>query len=376
MRLLLSRASWLALLFSAAVVEYLRGDPGEDADTRRIAALVLQLNDDDFARRESAARSLETLGEKTLPALRHTMIHTEELDLRRRARELVHAILMACGKSKSLGLTMAVIDEGEFMMGSPNAETSRRPDELQHRVRITRPFLLGVYEVTQDEYRKVMKTSPSWFASTGGGKAKIADLDTTRFPVDSVTWFDAIDFCNRLSKLDDYPPYYTLTDEKREGDVLKSATVAIAGGPGYRLPTEAEWEFACRAGSSKAFHFGDRSYGQDGNFKAYTSGGGYGSAPTLVHLGRTSKVGSYKPNPLGLYDMHGNAGEWCWDWYDKDYYATSPAADPQGPERGNHRVLRGGSWLVSDGSSRSASRFWLPPDERKEIAGFRVSRAP
>jgi formylglycine-generating enzyme required for sulfatase activity len=375
MRRRLSQGAWIALLFSAAVAGLLRGDPGKDAETERVDLLIQQLGADTFAKREAAGRSLEALGAKALPALRHAAAASADLEIRQRAEELVRTIMTGSRKSKSIGLEMVVIDAGEFQMGSPPSDKSRRADEFQHPVRITRPFLLGAYEVTQDEYQQVMKTNPSWFASTGGGKDKVAGQNTSRFPVESVTWYDAVEFCNRLSKQDRYETYYQLADVKREKESIKGATVTMTGGNGYRLPTEAEWEYACRARTSTPFHFDGANTGREANFKVATSTG-YGGPTKVVELGRTAKVGSYAPNHWGLYDMHGNAGEWCWDWYDKDYYTRSPPDDPKGPNSGHHRVVRGGSWLLTYASCRSASRFWHTPDETNYYAGFRVARTP
>jgi formylglycine-generating enzyme required for sulfatase activity len=159
-------------------------------------------------------------------------------------------------RSRSIGLEMVLIEAGEFQMGSPANETDRQNDETQHRVRITRPFYLGKYEVTQSEYQRVMGVNPSTFAPSGFLKDHVAGRDTSRFPVENVSWYDAVEFCNKLSQQDGFPPYYTLSGVQRESNSIKSATVAIAGGNGYRLPTEAEWEYACRAGTTTPFHFG------------------------------------------------------------------------------------------------------------------------
>jgi sulfatase modifying factor 1 len=374
MRLHFSNRAWIALLFLAALVEPAYGDPGNET-AHRMAVLIKQLGDDAFVRREMASNELEGFGEAALPYVRAAANDSKDPEIRSRARWLVRAIVLGARKSKSTGLAMSLIDAGDFSMGSLKTEPNRREDESQHLVRINKPFLLGIYEVTQDEYRQVMKVSPSWFASTGEGRAKVVDKDTSRFPVENVTWYEAIDFCNRLSKQDGYEPYYKMDDVKRDGDAIQSAKVSIAGGNGYRLPTEAEWEYACRAGTRMAFHFGTQNTGKEANLKAGPATG-YGAAQTWPPLERTNKVGSYPPNLFGLYDMHGNAGEWCWDWYDKDYYSASPLSDPRGPNKGVHRVVRGGSWLVNEGSCRSATRFWHSPEEKKYYIGFRVGRTP
>jgi formylglycine-generating enzyme required for sulfatase activity len=271
---------------------------------------------------------------------------------------------------------MVPLTPRQYTMGSPENEGTRHPDETQHPVRLTRHYLIGVKEVTQEQYRKVMNSSPSWFAKSGGGKARVEGLDTSEFPVETVSWFDAIAFCNELSKLDGYEPYYKLTDVKRDGESISSATVAIAGGNGYRLPTEAEWEYACRAGWYRSYNFGTYNTGTQANLKPSTHAGGYGGPPTWRAPGRTTKTGSYPASGWNLYDMHGNVGEWCWDWYDKDYYARSTREDPQGPDKGTVRVVRGGSWMVSEESCRSASRLSVAPGERKDYIGFRIARTP
>lgn len=355
----------------------LRGDAIPEAMVEEIPTLIRQLGEDRFARREAASRALVAIGEPALPALRVTLVESDDAEVRRRARLLLTEIMLDVCQSPSTGMPLALIEPGEFAMGSDADESGRRDDELRHHVWITQPFLLGVHEVTQEEYEQLMGVNPSWFTHKGGGSDKLdAEIDTSRFPVEQVSWFDAIAFCNELSQQDGYEPYYDIAHIQREGDSIDRAQVKIIGGTGYRLPTEAEWEYACRAWTTTWFHFGNNCTGAEANAKAYTSGGGYGARPKLVHLGRTTHVGSYPPNTFGLFDMHGNAGEWCWDWYDKGYYAESPLYNPTGPDDGIHRVIRGGSWLVGDGSCRSASRFWHTPAERKDYTGFRVARTP
>jgi sulfatase modifying factor 1 len=337
----------------------------------RIAGLIDNLGNDSYVVRETAGRELNAIGEPALPPLRLAAKNSDELEIRARAKGLIGQIMETACQSRSTGLKLAMLNAGEFTMGSTLKEPDRRNDEQQHRVKIAQPFLIGVCEVTQDEYRKVMNRQPSWFSPTGEGKEKLKGQPTSRFPVDSVTWYDAIEFCNRLSEQDGMPAYYQLTEIQREGDAIVKARVEVGGGIGYRLPTEAEWEYACRAGTSTPYHFGSGRGG--GNFQHMASTS-YGSSSRK--LGRTTTVGSYKPNAWGLYDMHGNVAEWCWDWYEKGYYSKSPESDPRGPEHGDHRVLRGGSWLVKQSSCRSATRFWHAPNEVKYYVGFRVARNP
>jgi len=365
----------LLLLFAAMVEGLLRSEPEKDERDAKIARLIDRLGDDDFDTREKTNRALQDVGEPALPALRLASRKNPDAEIRRRAELAIAGILLDARKSKSLGLEMVVLDPAEYPMGSPKNESYRRPDELQHRVRLTKPFLIGTFEVTQEQYEKVMGRNPSWFSKDGNGKAAVAKIDTARLPVEQVTWYDAVEFCNKLSARDGYPAYYKLADVRRDGDVTTYATVTIAGGSGYRLPTEAEWEYACRAGSTTRFHFGYSSEGREANLKPGPAVG-YGAAPTWPTADRPVPVGSYKPNDWGLHEMHGNVAEWCQDWYHADYYANSPADDPPGPNSGEHRALRGGSWLISEINCRSASRAFLRQDEKAYYAGFRVARTP
>jgi len=212
-----------------------------------------------------------------------------------------------------IGMKLVLIPAGEFMMGcteSPQGmwRTFGPPaaDEYpQHKVRITKPFYLGVYEVTQAEYEKVMGRDPSYFKGASN-------------PVERVDWHDAKKFCKKLSA--------------KEGKT-------------YRLPTEAEWEYACRAGSTTLYSFGDTSAGLD-----YYAWGTWNSDR------QSHQVGQKEPNTWGLYDMHGNVWEWCADRYDSQYYANSPKDDPTGPPSGTLRVVRGGGWDCTGHRCLSSTR--------------------
>ena len=239
-------------------------------------------------------------------------------------------------------MMFVLVPPGKFLMGSPEGEKERSENEVQHEVTLTQPFYLGAYEVTQEQYEQVMKKNPSRFTKDNGGGPT--------HPVENVSWLDAKEFCEKLSEL---------PEEKRAGRT-------------YRLPTEAEWEYSCRGGarSSTPFHFGDSLSSTQANFDGNYP---YGDADKGPYLKKTTPVGSYdKPNGFGLHDMHGNVWEWCADWYETDYYTKSPKKDPQGPENGTRRVLRGGSWPDLGWYCRSANRFGSDPGFRDVSVGFRV----
>jgi len=222
--------------------------------------------------------------------------------------------------TNSIGMEFELIQPGEFQMGAPDGDKDEQP---VHTVRISKPFYLGKYEVTQAQWQAVMGNNPSAF--TG---------DPTR-PVENVSWEDVQEFIRRLN-----------TKE---------------GGTTYRLPTEAEWEYAARAGTTTAYSFGnDKSQLSQYAWYADTSGS------------QTHPVGKLKPNAWGLYDMHGNVWEWVQDWYGP--YPAGAAVDPAGPSSGSHRVLRGGGWDNDAGTCRSASRYRWPPGSRYGHLGFRLLR--
>ena len=235
--------------------------------------------------------------------------------------------------TNSIGMKLKLIPEGVFMMGSLEPDCGRA-FTFRHRERIAVPFYLGCYEVTQAEYERVMNTNPSWFSPKGERKGDVAGLDTSRFPVENITWLEAAEFCRRLSKL----------PEEKAAERI------------YRLPTEAEWEYACRAGTTTPFYFGTQLTRQQANFHNCHR------RPTIV--------GSYAPNAFGLYDMHGNVIERCNDW---DTLGMSPAGgDAQGTHQATYRfkVGRGGGWKCAAKDCRSAIRLFAKPHVRS--GGFRV----
>ncbi len=370
----LVRSTILLSLVLGSGLPVLAVEPAGDEDPQHISSVARKLADNHFLVRQAAAKQLVHFGERALPEIRQIAANSTNRELQFRARHVIRRILHACSQSQSTGLKTVIIEAGTFQMGSPVEEAGRKAEEILHDVQISQTFLLGTCEVTNDQFEEVMEFVPSHFTRQGDGAEKVRRLDTSDFPVEQVSWLDAISFCNRLSARDGYRPYYRMTDVKLDGNSITHATVAIDGGNGYRLPTEAEWEYACRASSRQRFHFGVKTDNRRANLQSRALAL-YGSAVNNS-LKRTAETGSYKPNAWGLQDMHGNVAEWCWDWYGEDYYTQSPRQDPRGPDRGRHRVVRGGSWMLNESGCRSASRFYLTADQRTSFAGFRVARTP
>ena len=235
----------------------------------------------------------------------------------------------------SIGMTLKRFPAGTFQMGSPDG-AGNEDERPQYEVRITRPFYLGVTEVSQAQYEAVMGNNPSYFSATGHSKDKIAGQSTVQHPVETVYWLDAVKFCNKLSELEGRKPFYEIAGETVRVPDWKAS--------GYRLPTEAEWEYACGGDPADL----EEHAWFDKNSRDVTH-----------------PVGKKLTNRFGLHDMLGNVAEWCWDAYDKDYYKQSPPDDPTGPDIAGaaSRVFRGGSWL----DERAATAG------RRSVAGTRPS---
>jgi formylglycine-generating enzyme required for sulfatase activity len=252
------------------------------------------------------------------------------------------------------------IPAGTFTMGSPTNEAQRSSDEMQHTVTLTKGFYMGKYPVIQGQYLAVMGSNPSSFkAFDSNGNPISPDLNR---PVETVSWTDASNYCALLTQSDRVAGRIPSTWE-------------------YRLPTEAEREYACRAGTTTAFHFGSAIHAGMANFDdhyeyAAAVGDIYFASPSVPWLARTTTVGSYAPNAFGLYDMHGNVWERCSDRYDGAYYPVSPPENPAGPSIGGYHVARGGSWNIDPVGCRSAARNGFVPSYRNEDVGFRICLDP
>jgi formylglycine-generating enzyme required for sulfatase activity len=265
------------------------------------------------------------------------------------------------------------IPKGTFLMGSPPDEKDGLENEQQHEVELTHDFYLGKYHVTREQFSAFVADSAYQTDAENGKGGNVLDVEakngkwvirrdanwinpvnfqqSDKHPVVMVSWNDATEFCAWATK---------------------------KTGRAVRLPSEAEWEYACRAGSRTRFFFGDEAK----NFPRFAN---FADASLSKVTGVdwrvkesdgyafTSPVGNFKPNARGLYDMHGNVWQWCQDWYGKEYYGNSPKRDPQGPERGLYRVFRGGSWAASPWQGRAAYRWWRLPSNCGAGNGFRVA---
>jgi formylglycine-generating enzyme required for sulfatase activity len=277
--------------------------------------------------------------------------------------------------TNSIGMKMACLPTSLITLGSPKTEYLRNDDEAEFEVLITRPIWMGTHEVTQAEYEKVMGKNPSYYSRKGDGSDVVAGQETGNFPVEQVSWRDAVEYCEKLSAM----------PEERQARRA------------YRLPTEAEWELACRAGTKTVFNSGDRLSPKQANIRGDRP---YLDSETGPSLGRTTSVGSYKPNAYGLFDMHGNVAEWCSDYYDRTWFASSAVTlteadlsaidekwkhkgkhdkeylkfvnDPAGPAKGDSRVYRGGAFTGDVALCRSAARRNKDEQYTYRGIGFRV----
>jgi len=260
------------------------------------------------------------------------------------------------------GIVMVTIPAGTFMMGSPESESNRDSDETQHSVTLS-GFKMSKYQVTQEQYQAVMGSNPSYFSSN----PQSGETQGKR-PVEQVSWYDAIVFCNRLSIKEGLTPAYSIggkTDPTawgkapKDNDATWDAVIIVAGSNGYRLPTEAQWEYACRAKTTTAYNTGATISDNTGWLDSNSN---Y----------KTHEVGKKPANAWGLHDMHGNVWEWCWDWYGD--YSNSAQTDLMGASSGSYRVRRGGSWDSSAEFLRSAIRGYISPSDWYYFLGFRLVR--
>jgi formylglycine-generating enzyme required for sulfatase activity len=248
------------------------------------------------------------------------------------------------------GNDFILIQGGTFTMGSPAGEPERGTDETQHRVTVG-DFYIAKSEVTQREWTALMGNNPSEFKGDN-------------LPVEQVTWFDAVRFCNNRSAREGLVPSYIISGE---------TVTWNRNANGYRLPTEAEWEYACRAGTTTPFNIGNNITDREANFyNHYGYNNNSSGRVTGGSRGRTIPINSYAANSWGLFDMHGNVADWCWDWYGE--YGTAVQNNPQGAASGTLRVNRGGGWNDFPKHIRSAYRAATPPGNSSFNLGFRLAR--
>ncbi len=252
---------------------------------------------------------------------------------------------------------LILINGGTYLMGSPETEMQRETDEVQHEVTVS-DFYIGRYEVTQKEYEEVMGENPSNF-------------EGENLPVENVTWYEAIEYCNKLSEKEGLTPVYTIDGENVSWD--RSAN-------GYRLPTEAEWEYAARAGTTSTFNTENSISDEEANYYGHYPYGieeNYFTQENLEtepgqYRQTTVEVDSFSPNKWGLYNIHGNVAEWCFDYYGA--YDLENTDNPSGPTTGTLRVNRGGGWNDYAKHLRCAYRASTTPDQKMSNIGFRVVR--
>ncbi|MCY3024062.1 MAG: bifunctional serine/threonine-protein kinase/formylglycine-generating enzyme family protein [Planctomycetota bacterium] len=289
------------------------------------------------ARPETANLKPETAGVK--PETKPWPLHDGKEGIDDYAKRVNLPATQTLDLGNGMELELVLIPAGKFLMGSPATQEYRHSNETQHEVTISKPFYMGRYEVIQEQYEAVMGNNPSKFKGA-------------KNPVETVSWNDAQEFCKKASAV-----------------AQASGLRPQSGGLRYavRLPTEAEWEYACRAGTTSPFHTGETISKQQANYGNYE----FGHDPKGRVPGKTVPVGSYAANLWGLYDMHGNVWEWCQDWYGE--YAPGAATDPKGAADGDARVCRGGSWDDAPDQRRSAHRSANYPYNQHDDFGFRCA---
>ena len=308
------------------------------ADERQYAKQQVADGDQDWAGAERKLSSAATVADHESAARLYAQAESHYAEALRVTPGLKKAAQEPlAGESRTFaGIEMVWVPPGTFSMGSPSSEEDRDSDETQHRVTLTKGFWMGKYEVTQAQWRAVMGSNPSKFSGSN-------------LPVEQVSWNDCQDFIRKLNA-------------KGQGT--------------FRLPTEAEWEYACRAGTTTPYFWGtkwspdkcmaenDVGSNEDSGVEYYRSRG--------LPVDSTAPVGSFAANRWGLHDMHGNVYEWCEDWYGD--YPSGSVTNPTGPSTGSRRVFRGGGWYSFPRRCRSANRFSDDPDLRYGSLGFRLAR--
>jgi len=337
---------------------------------------------------------LAACSKTVLPAAKEKDIDASQSSSSSSGESLIQVIIA------EIAANMVSLSGGVFKMGSPIGEENRSPNENYRTANdgdvTLNPFKISKYPVTQEQYFAVMGTNPSSF------KTPVApEINTNKRPVEQVNWYHAIAFCNRLSILASLTPVYTVAGKSNvdagvwlhsavptDWETTWNAVTVDWTASGYRLPTEAEWEYSCRAGTTTRYWSGNDETSLLGKanvrdltwIDALINEGEDISFFVFVNIRDghifTSPVGSFSANAWGLYDMHGNVYEWCWDWYTDSFDDAGGSVNPIGPASpGSRRVIRGGSWDVNGWSLRSAFRLAYDPADRFSYIGFRVVRS-
>jgi formylglycine-generating enzyme required for sulfatase activity len=263
---------------------------------------------------------------------------------------------------KGLAVALRWCPPGKFTMGSPESEPERAKDETLHEVTLTKGFWMMETDVTQELWTSLDEKNQAKFKGP-------------QQPAATVLWYDAVEFCNRLSAATGLKPAYKIHKDAKDpsnkvedkNDPMKWTVFMIPDANGFRLPTEAQWEYACRAGTTTAFAWGDTVTTDQANYNGTNA---YNNGPNGAYLKTTTPVGKYPPNPWGFLDIEGNVWQWCWDWYGP--YPHGGVTDPAGATSGNARILRGGVWHYKPAYVRSANRYKDRPAKPWDLLGLRA----